>query len=230
MNALVVRQEAAPGEKGPGWVSRNAPWIIGALAGIAGTALSVREARKSREFEERMSNTAHQLEVADLRAAGLNPALSVMHGGGASTPGGNQAQIPDQLRAVMTALAVKQARSEISLLDAQSEQARASALYTRTQAYDMQTTAPGRYQKLFAEGRIAELSEQQLRETLPDLISQAREQVRATQAGARQSEALAVLSELEKQGYVNIQKFEREIGAMGPAGRYLLEILRALRR
>lgn len=51
---------------------------------------SAAEAQKLRDWQEYMSNTAHQREVADLIAAGLNPVLSTQHSG-ATTPSGASA-------------------------------------------------------------------------------------------------------------------------------------------
>lgn len=66
--------------------------IYNAIERNAAMNFNSTEALKDREFQERMSNTAYQRAVEDMRKAGLNPILAYANGG-ASTPGGSGATI-----------------------------------------------------------------------------------------------------------------------------------------
>lgn len=68
-------------------------------------AWSAEQAQKQMDFQLMMSNTAHQREIEDLKAAGLNPVLSA-GGPGASTASGAMGQTDDSNTRLIADLAM----------------------------------------------------------------------------------------------------------------------------
>lgn len=110
-------------------------WIgaaIGAGASLLGSAMDVygqtqtnemnrQLARENRDWQEKMSNTAHQREVADLRAAGLNPILTAMGGSGASSPAGSVATMENPFSGIPHAVGTARQLQEVERQRVQQE-------------------------------------------------------------------------------------------------------------
>jgi hypothetical protein len=65
--------------------------LLGGLGGLGKQKADKASSARQMAFQERMSNTAHQRQMADLKKAGINPMLSAKLGG-ASSPSGSQYQ------------------------------------------------------------------------------------------------------------------------------------------
>lgn len=181
--------------------------VIGAVGSLFGVNQQNEAAQSSAQaqmdFQERMSNTAHQREVRDLKAAGLNPILSA--NSGASTPSGASYSPQDAVTpAINSALSARRLQNESRIME---EQAKNIAEDTT---------------KKYREG-VKTAHETANVQYTADLIKAQIEQAKQATSNARTAQALdaALLPGLQ-----NEAEYQRRLGSAHPTAKHTVQFLK----
>lgn len=106
---------------------------VNMAGGIGGAIASARQAKKQRDFQKWMMKNRYQLQMEDMRKAGLNPILA--SGAQPPSPAGASAQISNPAQgAVSSGREAARVKGELDLLTAQRQAAEGAAAFNSAKA------------------------------------------------------------------------------------------------
>lgn len=206
--------------------------IPGVLSGVASffgargaNKANRQEAQKNRDFQERMRNTEWQAGVADMQAAGINPAVAYSRGG-ASAPSGNVAApaIDSVGAGVSSAMAANAQRKGIELMTQQVEGQKAANIKAFAEGAVATREAHMQAQKY---GYYFDLATGRPKPALQQLLDAEFNSSQANSARSVSDAQLAAFSVPERQA---IAKLFETVGSGGKGMQIMLPLLMTLMR